>query len=98
FLAVMKPNQRVQVQWDGNGSFRRPLLKFRAATSELAKNAWTERVRNEIFVRGWSMEEEGLVRREQLRVYFTMPVEGEALGARRSALSLASLLDAYQQE
>lgn len=51
-FAVLKPGQRMQVQWDNSGNFRSALLKYRAKTAELATNPWTQRVRNEIFVRG----------------------------------------------
>src|SRR5258708_1857925 len=79
-LAVLKPHQRLQVQWGANGGFRRPLLKFRQKTRERAKNKWTERVRDEIFVRGWEQEDAGLLRCEQLRVYVTDVVDGHVFG------------------
>jgi type IV secretion system protein TrbE len=96
-LAVLKPGQRMQVQWDNSGNFRSALLKFRAKTAELATNPWTQRVRNEIFVRGWEMDQSGALRRERLRLYFTMPVDGAALGKARAG-GIAALLSAYQEE
>ncbi len=97
-LAVIKPNQRVQVQWGPNGTFRRSLMRFRGETTRLASNAWTQRVRNEIFVRGWEKEEAGQLRREQLRVYFTMPVDAGVLRGRAGQRSATAVLSAYQEE
>ena len=67
-LTVLKPGQRMQVQWDNSGNFRSALLKYRGKTAELATNPWTQRVRNEIFVRGWEMDQAGVLRRERLRL------------------------------
>jgi type IV secretion system protein TrbE len=96
-LTVLKPGQRMQVQWDNSGTFRSALLKYRAKTAELATNPWTQRVRNEIFVRGWEMDQAGALRRERLRVYFTMPVDAAVSGGRRAG-GTAALLSAYQEE
>src|SRR5947209_4046586 len=95
-LTVLKPGQRMQVQWDNSGNFRSALLKYRAKTNELAANPWTQRVRNEIFVRGWEMDQSGALRRERLRLYFTMPVDAGAFAG--SLCSTAALLSAYQEE
>ncbi len=95
-LTVLKPGQRMQVQWDVGGSYRAALLRYRAKTNELATNAWTQRVRNEIFVRGWEMDQFGALRRERLRLYFTMPVEAGALSDKRGGK--AAVLAAYQEE
>lgn len=95
-LTVLKAGQRMQVQWDVGGNYRSALLRYRAQTNELATNLWTQRVRNEIFVRGWEMDQSGALRRERLRLYFTMPVDAGAFtGSRRSK---AALLSAYQEE
>lgn len=96
-LTVLKPGQRMQVQWDNSGNFRSALLKYRGTTTELATNPWTQRVRNEIFVRGWEMDQAGVLRRERLRLYFTMPVDAAALAGRRLG-GTAALLSAYQEE
>jgi hypothetical protein len=95
-LTVLKPGQRMQVQWDVGGNYRSALLRYRAKTNELATNAWTQRVRNEIFVRGWEMDQSGALRRERLRLYFTMPVEAGAMAASRGGS--AALISAYQEE
>ncbi|HKB91072.1 MAG TPA: hypothetical protein VKC60_11195, partial [Opitutaceae bacterium] len=97
-LAVIKPNQRVQMQWSNNGDFRPELLKYRADTAKHATNEWSQRQRNEIFVRAWNMMEAGFLRREKLRVYFTMPVDAEAFGGNRGRLSNVALLSAYHEE
>jgi hypothetical protein len=97
-LAVLKPHQRMQAQWSANGSYRRALLKYRATTRELAKNPWTERVRNEIFVRAWEMEESGALRHERLRLYITSPLATEARGSSYSRRSMAAVLAAHQEE
>jgi type IV secretion system protein TrbE len=97
-LAGLKPNHRLQVQWDNSGTFRPALLKFRGTTAERATNSWTQRVRNEIFVREWGRDEAGRLRRERLRLYFTMPVDADAFGPTRGRASTAALLSAYQEE
>ncbi|HEU5081320.1 MAG TPA: hypothetical protein VFT72_19060 [Opitutaceae bacterium] len=97
-LTVLKPGQRMQVQWTVNSDYRAELTKYRDATNALATNEWTKRQRNERFVRYWRMMEEGLLRREKLRLYFTMPVDGDAFGAKRGRLSTSALLSAYQEE
>jgi len=92
-LAVLKSGQRLQVQWTVDSDYRVELLRYRAETERLATNPWSKRQRNERFVRYWQMMEDGLLRRERLRLYFTMPVEGEG-----NRLSSPALLSAYQQE
>src|SRR5688572_25492076 len=96
-LTMLKPGQRMQVQWDVGGSYRSALLRYRAKTNELATNDWTQRVRNEIFVRGWEMDQSGALRRERLRLYFTMPVDAGAFSRNRHG-GTAALLAAYQEE
>ena len=97
-LAVLKPGQRMQAQWDKGGSFRRPLARFRDETVKHAKNAWTQRVRNEIYVRGHEMEARGLLNRERCRLYFTMAVNHEAFAQKSGRISTEALLSAFQQE
>lgn len=97
-LTVLKPGQRMQVQWTVNSDYRRELLRYREETVRLAKNEWSQRQRNERFVRYWRMMEEGLLRREKLRLYLTLPVDGDGLGSRRGRLSTPALLSAYQEE
>jgi len=94
-LAVLKSGQRLQVQWTVDSDYRAELLRYRDETEKLATNPWSKRQRNERFVRYWKMMEDGLLRRERLRLYFTMPVEAEQKGNR---LSSPALLSAYQQE
>jgi hypothetical protein len=95
-LAAVKPHQRGQVQWDKGGKYRSPLLAYRDDTKKLAKNPWTERVRNEVFVRSWTRDEAGELCRERLRFYLTSPVDVEALGAKRK--SRDAVLSAYVEE
>ncbi len=97
-LTVLKRGQRLQVQWTVNSDYRAELLRYRDETERLATNVWTKRQRNERFVRYWRMMEEGLLRREKLRLYFTMPVDAEAVIGRRSRLSTSALLSAYKEE
>ena len=97
-LAVLKPEHRMQVQWDPNGSFRRALLRYRQQTRDRGRNRWTERVRDEIFVRGWNMEDEGLLRRERLRIYITRRTDGSAFGGKRNPRSVDALIGAHQEE
>lgn len=97
-LTVLKPKQRLQVQWTVNSDYRTELLRYRDETSRLATNEWTKRQRNERFVRYWRMMDEGLLRREKLRLYVTTPVDADAVGATRGRLSTRALLSAYQEE
>jgi hypothetical protein len=97
-LAVLKVGQRLQVQWGVGEDFSSELRTYRAETKQRATNAWSERQRNEIFVRHWEAMEAGELRREKLRLYFTMPVAGEAFGQKRGRLSNTALLSAYQEE
>lgn len=97
-LAVLKPPQQMQIQWWPNGTYRPPMRKFGESTAERAKNKWTERVRNEITVRGWNKEDAGLLRREDLRIYFTSPIEVDAMATRRSQRSVAAVLSAHQED
>src|SRR3954470_24104206 len=75
-LAVLKPGQRMQAQWDKGGSYLPALARFRRETVAHASNPWTQRVRNEIFVRGHEKETSGLLQRERLRLYFTSEADG----------------------
>src|SRR5579884_1767418 len=71
-LAVLKVGQRLQVQWGVGEDYRSELRAYRAETKTRASNPWSERQRNEIFVRHWEAMESGELRRERLRLYFTM--------------------------
>lgn len=95
-LAAVKPHQRLQFQWDKGGKYRAALLRYRAETARLAANEWTQRVRNEVFVRAWQQDESGELRRERLRVYLTMPVAADVHGNKRR--SREALLSAFQEE
>lgn len=97
-LAVLKPGQRMQAQWDKGGSYLPALARFRRETVAHATNAWTQRVRNEIFVRGHEKESAGLLQRERLRLYFTSAVDGSAFATKSGRVSTDALLSAYQQE
>ena len=97
-LTVLKPTQRLQLQWTVNSDYRAELLRYREETNRLATNAWTKRQRNERFVRYWRMMDEGLLRREKLRLYVTMPVDAGAVSGKRTRLSTSALLSAYQEE
>jgi hypothetical protein len=95
-LAAVKPHQRLQFQWDKGGKYRTALLRYRAETARLATNEWTRRVRNEIFVRAWEQDEAGVLCRERLRVYLTMPVDAEVTHGKRR--SQEALLSAFREE
>src|SRR4051812_14761042 len=97
-LTVLKPTQRLQIQWTVNSDYRAELLRYREETNRLATNAWTKRQRNERFVRYWRMMDEGLLRREKLRLYVTTPVDADAVSGKRTRLSTSALLSAYQEE
>ncbi len=97
-LAVLKPHQRMQAQWAANGSYLPALLKYRHTTNELATNSWTQRVRNEIFVRAWKMEEAGLLRHERLRLYVTSPLNSDVGREPHTQRSMSAVLGAHQEE
>src|ERR1043166_5214198 len=49
-LTVLKPGQRLQMQWTVNSDYRSELLRYREDTTRYATNEWTKRQRNERFV------------------------------------------------
>ncbi|MDX2187169.1 MAG: hypothetical protein SFV32_09570 [Opitutaceae bacterium] len=96
-LSVLKPEWRMQVQWTVDSDFRKPLQRYREDTVKLSTNAWSTRQRNERFVRFSRLAEEGVLRRERLRVYFTIPIETEAKNA-RAKLTKEALLSTYGEQ
>ncbi len=72
-LSILKPGWRMQVQWTNDSDFRKPLQRYREDTIKHSTNEWSTRQRNERFVRYSRLVDEGALRRERLRLYFTMP-------------------------
>lgn len=97
-LSVLKPGWRLQVQWTNDSDFRRPLQRYREDTIKHSTNEWSTRQRNERFVRYWRQVEEGALRRERLRLYFTTPVDAAALGQKSGRLTHEALLSAYAEQ
>jgi len=97
-LSALKPQWRMQVQWANDSDFRKPLERYREDTLRHSTNAWSTRQRNERFVRYSRLVEEGQLRRERLRVYFTVPVDGAVLGKSTSRLTRGALLGAYAEQ
>jgi type IV secretion system protein TrbE len=97
-LGALKPGWRMQVQWTNDSDFREPLRRYREATLQHATNAWSTRQRNERFVRYSRLVDEGALRRERLRVYFTRPVEADARGGAANKLTQAALLATYAEQ
>lgn len=96
-LAILKPGWRMQVQWAVDSDYREALARYRRETTQLSKNEWSTRQRNERYVRFTRMMDEGWLRRERLRVYFTIPVDVVIAGnARRITNTL--LLKAYAEQ
>ncbi len=67
-LSVLKPDWRMQVQWTTDSNYRTALQRYRDDTLTHSTNAWSTRQRNERFVRYSRLAEEGVRRRERLRV------------------------------
>jgi type IV secretion system protein TrbE len=97
-LAVLKPTQRGQMQWDKGGSYLPPLARFRRETVDRATNDWTKRVRNEIYVRGHEKEAAGLLHCERCRFYVTSAVDAAAFASKSGKISTEAILSAFQQE
>jgi hypothetical protein len=97
-LSVLKPGWRMQVQWTNDSDFRKALQRYREDTVRHGANEWSVRQRNERFVRFWRMAEEGVLRRERLRLYFTCPVDAIALGQKSGRLTHEALLGAYAEQ
>ena len=97
-LAMLKPTQRGQAQWDKGGTFIPALGRYRGETVKHATNDWTQRVRNEIYVRGHEKEAAGQLHRERFRFYVTNAVNGGAFTGKGGRVSNAALLCAHQQE
>lgn len=96
-LSVLKPDWRMQVQWTTDSNYRAALHHYRDDTLKHSTNAWSTRQRNERFVRYSRLAEEGVLRRERLRIYFTMPVNADALGQKAGRLTTEALLNAYSE-
>jgi len=97
-LSVLKPDWRMQVQWTNDSDFRRPLQRYREDTIKFSTNEWSTRQRNERFVRYSRLVDEGALRRERLRLYFTMPVDANAIGRQAGRLTNEALLGAYAEQ
>jgi len=97
-LSALKPGWRMQVQWTSDSDFRRPLQRYREDTVRFSTNAWSTRQRNERFVRYSRLVDESALRRERLRLYFTMPVDADAIGRKAGRLTNEALLGAYAEQ
>lgn len=97
-LAVLKPDWRMQVQWTTDSDYRKALHRYRDDTLNHSTNEWSTRQRNERYVRYVRLMEQGALRRERLRLYFTMPVDAEITGKRPGRLNNAALLSAYAEQ
>ena len=96
-LSLLKGDWGLQVQWMPDSDFRRPLNRYRAETTKHSRNEWETRQRNERYVRFMRMGKEGALRRERLRLYFTVPVDAAAIGQNGRATNEA-LLAAYAEQ
>src|SRR4051812_36454873 len=97
-LSILKPEWRMQVQWTNDSDFRKPLQRYREDTVKYSTNEWSTRQRNERFVRYSRLVENGELRRERLRLYFTMPVDSPAIGPKAGRLTRDALLGAYGEQ
>lgn len=94
-LAVLKLNWGLQVQWMPDSNFVGPLQRYAEETRRHSQNEWEIRQRHERYVRYARMAKEGKLRRERLRIYFTLPVDAAAVGG---AGTRAGLLSAYIEQ
>ena len=97
-LSVLKPDWRMQIQWTNDSDFRKPLNRYREDTVKHSTNEWSTRQRNERFVRYSRLVDEGALRRERLRLYFTMPIDADAVGQKAGRLTKEALLNAYGEQ
>jgi len=97
-LSVLKPDWRLQVQWTTDSNYRQALSRYREATLKHSTNEWSTRQRNERFVRYSRMMESGVLRRERLRLYISMPVDAEIVGQGGGRISSSALLSAYAEQ
>ncbi len=97
-LSVLKPEWRLQVQWTTDSDYRHALHRYREETIRHSTNEWSTRQRNERYVRYSRMMEDGTLRRERLRLYFTIPVDAEILGQSAGRLTNSALLSAYAEQ
>mgnify|MGYP001309599416 CR=1 FL=1 len=97
-LSVLRPEWRLQVQWTTYSDYRAALQRYRDATVKHSRNAWSTRQRNERFVRYSRQMEEGQLRRERLRLYITMPVDGSVVGQNTGRVTNEALLSAYAEQ
>lgn len=97
-LSVLKPDWRMQIQWTTDSNYHDALQHYRDDTLKHSTNAWSTRQRNERFVRYSRLAEDGVLRRERLRLYFTMPVDADTLGQKAGRLTTEALLNAYDEQ
>ena len=97
-LSMLRPEWRLQVQWTNDSDYRKPLQRYREDTVKYSTNEWSTRQRNERFVRYSRLMDSGELRRERLRLYFTMPVDSAAMGQKAGRLTREALLGAYAEQ
>ena len=97
-LSVLKPEWRMQVQWTTDSDYSQALKRYREDTDRLSTNPWSTRQRNERYVRYSRLMEEGSLRRERLRLYFTMPVDAQLVGQKPGRWTSEALLGAYAEQ
>ena len=70
-LASLKETERLQIQYYVGNDYRKPLKRFTNETERLPKNEWSERRRNERFLRYVNRMKDGKLLQANLRFYFT---------------------------
>jgi hypothetical protein len=101
FLSTFSHPETLQLQWSIDSDYREELLRFDRDTERLAANPWTRRVRKQRFHRAWRLMERGVLRREHLKMFITVPIQTntpnrpDGPGLERQYRGALESLDAY---
>lgn len=73
-LSSLHENQRLQVQYYCDSDYRNELLRYQSETKRFT-NPWTQRNRNERFLRYWKAMSERKLRRQRVILYISRALE-----------------------
>jgi hypothetical protein len=76
-LALIAPGRRLQLQWSCDADYRTELLRYQAATQDVA-SPLVRQTRNERFMRYWQRMQARELRRERLALFLSIEVDRDA--------------------
>lgn len=76
-LALIAPGRRLQLQWSCDADYRAELLRYQAATQDVA-SPLVRQTRNERFMRYWQRMQARELRRERLALFLSIEVDRDA--------------------